>query len=69
MEFNKIRKMAKGMGIKSSNIKKPELIRAIQRAENNIDCYGTARVDNCHENECLWRADCLSANGVKGGIK
>ena len=69
MEFNTIKKIAKGMGIKSNNMKKVEVIRAIQRAENNIDCYGTPRVNNCHENACLWRTDCLASNSKNAGIK
>jgi hypothetical protein len=54
--------MARGMGIRSLKMKKAHLIRAIQRAENNIECYGTRRVDNCQEIACLWKSDCLSLN-------
>jgi len=60
MDFNDIRRMAKGMGIHTRGMKKIEAIRSIQRAENNIDCYGTERVDTCNETACLWRDDCLS---------
>ena len=59
MNFNEIRKMAKGMGINTNSMKKIEVIRSIQRAENNIVCYGTDRVKTCNEDVCLWRADCL----------
>jgi hypothetical protein len=63
MKFQEIRDMAKGMGIKKyNNMKKIDLIRAIQKAENNIDCYGTQRVDSCREETCLWRRDCLALN-------
>jgi hypothetical protein len=65
MNFNEIKKMAKGMGINTYGMKKVEVIRSIQRAENNIDCYGTDRVETCDENECLWRDDCLSLNAKK----
>ena len=58
----KIRKMAKGMGINTYQMKKRDIIRAIQRKENNIDCYGSPRVEYCHEPTCLWRDDCLSQN-------
>jgi hypothetical protein len=63
MEFQEIRNMAKGMAIKQYNrMKKIDLIRAIQKAENNIACYGTQRVDSCQEETCLWRSDCLALN-------
>ena len=65
MKFQEIRDMAKGMGInKYNNMKKVDLIRAIQKAENNIDCYGTQRVTSCREETCLWRSDCLALNNV-----
>lgn len=60
--MSKIRKMAKSMGINTHRMKKTGIIRAIQRKENNIDCYGTPRVEYCHEPTCLWREDCLSQN-------
>jgi hypothetical protein len=71
MKFQEIRNMAKGMGInKYNNMKKIDLIRAIQKAENNIDCYGTQRVDSCQEETCLWRSDCLALNDeVKASLK
>jgi hypothetical protein len=58
MHFNEIKKMAKVMGINTRGMKKIEVIRSIQRAENNIDCYGTDRVKTCNEDVCLWRTDC-----------
>lgn len=60
MNFNEIRKMAKNMNIPTNGMKKTDLIKSIQRAENNIDCYDTDRVKACHEDTCLWRNDCLS---------
>jgi len=44
MKFNEIRKMAKGMQINTYRMKKTDIIRAIQKAENNIECYGTERI-------------------------
>jgi len=41
MKYNDIRNMAKRMGINSYRMKKKELIQAIQRGENNINCHGT----------------------------
>ena len=59
MNFNEIRTMAKDMGINTNKMKKTEIIRSIQRGENNIDCYGTERVQNCQEDACLWRQECV----------
>ena len=60
MQFNEIRKMAKDLGVSTYKMKKMDIIRAIQNAENNIPCYGTERVDYCGEEGCLWRVACLS---------
>jgi len=65
MKFNEIRNMAKGMGINTYGMKKTDVVRAIQREENNIDCYATQRVDICNEEACLWRNDCIALNHIK----
>ena len=67
MKFNEIRKMAKGMQINTYRMKKTDIIRAIQKTENNIECYGTERIKNCNEDICLWRDDCLSLNETVNG--
>jgi hypothetical protein len=59
MKFQDIQKLAKNMGINAFRMKKIDLIRSIQREENNIECYGTPRVDHCGEMSCLWRSDCI----------
>ncbi len=43
MEFQEIRKMAKAMDINTYQMKKVDMIRAIQDAEKNIPCFGTPR--------------------------
>lgn len=63
MNFNDIRTMAKGMGINTARMKKTEVIRSIQRAEHTFDCYATPRVEQCGEDGCLWRKDCVALNG------
>jgi hypothetical protein len=62
MKFQEIQKMAKGMGINTYKMKKTDIIRTIQRKENNIDCYATDRADHCEEKACSWRSDCLASN-------
>lgn len=66
MRFHEIKRMAKGMDINTYRMKKTDMIREIQRAENNIECYGTERIGNCQEEACLWRSDCLSLNSRMG---
>lgn len=61
-KYNEIQKMAKNMGINTFQMKKKDMILAIQRAENNIECFGTPRVEYCGEFTCLWRDDCISLN-------
>lgn len=69
MNYNEIRKMAKNMDIYTHRMKKPELILAIQRAENNIECFGTPRVDYCNEGSCLWKDECITVNHAIGKMK
>jgi hypothetical protein len=58
MTVKELQKMAKKHGVKSRGLKKIELIRAIQRAEGNFDCFGTA-MGYCDQGKCLFRKDCL----------
>jgi len=61
MNLKQIRKIAKDKGIKAGSImKKEDIIRSIQRAEGNFDCFGTAAAGVCDQLNCLWRDDCLS---------
>ncbi len=69
MKFSEIQKMAKKIGINTFQMKKTTMILAIQRVENNIECYGTPRVNHCQELTCLWRDDCLSLNEKDKGDK
>ena len=59
MNFKEIQKMAKKYRIKTEKKNKVELIREIQRAEGNFDCFGTAG-DYCDQTECLFRGLCLA---------
>jgi len=59
MKLQDIKAIAKVKGIKTGNLKKPELIRTIQKAEGNFDCYGSTTSGYCDQLNCLWREDCL----------
>lgn len=69
MNFNEIRKRAKEMNIITYRLKKPDIIRSIQRTENNIECFGTQRVGHCNEDQCLWRQDCVLLNNQSQSIR
>lgn len=62
MDMNQVRKMAKGQNINTKGMRKRDMIRSIQRAESNYDCFGTLRMEYCNEKKCLWREDCLAEN-------
>ncbi len=59
MDIQEIRKIAKSMGIRTKGIDKTDLIHAIQLAEGNFDCYGTAVDEECDQESCMWREDCF----------
>lgn len=42
-----------------------ELIRSIQRAEGNIDCFRNAQHD-CDQPDCAWRLYCLQSDQTPG---
>ena len=52
MTVKELRAIAKDLGIITKNLRKAELIRAIQLAEGNFDCFGTAE-DYCDQLNCL----------------
>jgi len=59
MNLKDIKGIARKQGVKTDKMKKDEMIRAIQRAECNFDCFGKAVSGNCTQSDCLWREDCL----------
>jgi len=59
MNLKDIKDMAKSQGIKVGNMKKENIIRSIQRAEGNFDCFGSAITGECNQMNCIWRGDCL----------
>lgn len=59
MTVTEIKKIAKEKGVTSGKMKKQELIQAIQSAEGNIPCFMTKTANECSEESCLWRTDCI----------
>ena len=61
MTLQEIKKIAKEKNVATDkNMKKADIIRAIQRQEGNSDCFGKSTSDKCAEINCLWRQDCLT---------
>jgi len=56
-----IRKIASKQGLKVGELGKLQLIRSIQKAEGNSECFATPYVRECGQMNCLWREDCLKA--------
>ncbi len=59
MTVKEIREKAKQVGVNVNKMKKADAIRTIQRAEETYECFGTPRVNECGEEACLWRQDCV----------
>jgi len=60
MKTKELKEKANKLGIKPKmGMKKEALIRAIQTAEGNFPCFGTAK-DYCDQMSCSWRVDCLT---------
>jgi hypothetical protein len=59
MKMSEIAAKAKSLGLKSFGLKQEDLIRDIQRAEGNFDCYGTATT-YCDQMGCAFRTLCLN---------
>jgi hypothetical protein len=58
MNIQQIKIIAKEVGVKIANLKKAELIQAIQCAEGNEPCFGTGKAAHCGQSTCLWKEDC-----------
>lgn len=61
MKMEEIRERARTAGLNpSARLRKGELIRAIQQAEGNQDCFGSAWRHDCPWHDCCWKDDCQS---------
>ncbi len=67
MKIQEIRAIARTRGVRSARMKKADLIRAIQKAEGNFDCYGSAAAGFCDQAECAWLSDCLRESATEAG--
>jgi len=60
MNMQEIRQIARSRGLKAGKKTKINLVRSIQNAEGNFDCFATAVGGICDQEACLWRQDCLT---------
>lgn len=68
MKMQEVRVIAKSLGINSFGKTKADLIREIQRAEGNFDCYGSAH-GYCDQLECIFRSSCLEEHKESSKLK
>ncbi|MBI4655094.1 MAG: SAP domain-containing protein [Nitrospirae bacterium] len=59
MTIKELQNIAKKKGVKATNLnRKADIIRTIQRAEGNFECFGTVTTGVCSQTDCLWLGDC-----------
>jgi hypothetical protein len=58
MKLEEIKSIAQLYNIKVSKLKKSELVRAIQQAEGNEQCFEAGKSASCGQIGCSWREIC-----------
>jgi hypothetical protein len=58
MKVAEIKTVAKAKGVNPVGKTKESLIREIQKAERNRDCFNRGESDACGQTVCAWRTDC-----------
>ncbi len=61
MTTREVRKRAAAAGVTANGRSKTEIIRAIQAAEKNPQCFQTGR-QQCPEMSCCWMQDCMTGS-------
>lgn len=60
MRLSDIERKARDLKIKDTwKYQKKDLIKTIQRAEGNADCFGNNKASTCGQSLCCWREECL----------
>jgi hypothetical protein len=57
MKITEVRTLAKKKGVNPVGKSKETLIRAIQAAEHNRDCFNRGESTRCGQPNCAWRVD------------
>jgi hypothetical protein len=58
MTLKEIQTLARERGLRPGRMAKTDLVRALQKQENNHPCYQTGSAAACGQQGCLWRSDC-----------
>lgn len=58
VKLEQIKAIAQQHGIKAGRMKKSELVRAIQNAEGNEQCFEAGKSATCGQAGCSWREIC-----------
>ncbi len=61
MKIDQVRVVAKSLGLHPGKHSKADLIKSIQLAEGNFDCFASAASGECNQMNCSWREDCFDA--------
>jgi tetratricopeptide (TPR) repeat protein len=56
--MEEIESIALSYGINVENMERAGLLRAIQSAEGNEQCFGTEKYPTCGQSGCSWRENC-----------
>lgn len=66
MNKRELLKIAKSHHIFDAGLSMTELIRRIQLAEGNFDCFGRASARTCDQSNCAWLDSCIRASASAG---
>jgi hypothetical protein len=58
MKLEEIKGIAKKHNIKTAKAKKSDLVRTIQQAEGNEQCFDSGKAAQCGQDSCAWHEDC-----------
>jgi hypothetical protein len=58
MTIRDLQRMARSFGLNTGGLDRVGLVRAIQRAEGNFACFGTAN-GSCDQIKCRFREYCI----------
>jgi hypothetical protein len=58
MKMTEIKTVAKSKGVNAFGKTKDALVREIQKAERNRDCFNRGESTHCGQAGCAWRTDC-----------
>lgn len=62
--LQEVRSMAKSLGLSNlTQLRKPDLIRAVQKAEGNSPCF--QQLSDCGQDDCLFMSDCQTLSAKR----